>query len=206
MIRTLRRRSRGRRVVGPVMGLALLLSLAGCGTASETNTVSGQARAGDRKGYVSGDGSVERVDPANRETPLTLAGPTVDGRTWSLSEHRGQVVVLNVWGSWCPPCITETPELDKAYRNLTSRFTDVTFIGVDTKESPATAMAFIRANRVPYPSLADDGGQRVLSLNGKAPATPTTLVLDRDHRIAARVLGPLTAATLVGLVEDVRST
>lgn len=67
-------------------------------------------------------------------------------------------------------------------------------------------MAFIRANRVPYPSLADDGGHRVLSLNGKAPATPTTLVLDRDHRIAARVLGPLTAATLVGLVEDVRGT
>lgn len=202
----LRRHSGARWWSVSVLGLVLTLSVAGCGSTSDPNSVAGQARAGDRKGYVSGDGSVEQIEGADRDTPLTLAGPTVDGRTWSLREHRGQVVVLNVWGSWCPPCITETPELDQAYRNLTGRFTDVTFIGVDTKESPETAMAFIRANRVPYPSLADDGGQRMLSLKGKAPATPTTLVLDRDHRIAARVLGPLTAATLVGLVEDVRGT
>lgn len=202
----LRKGSRGSRVAWSVAGLVLLTSAAGCGTASDTNTVAEQARSGDRKGYVSGDGTVERIEPANREAPLTLAGPTVEGRTWSLSEHSGEVVVLNVWGSWCSPCITETPELDKAYRDLTGRFKDVTFIGVDTKESPESAMAFIRANRVPYPSLAYDGGQRVLSLKGKAPATPTTLVLDRQHRISARVLGPLTASTLVGLVEDVRAT
>ncbi|WP_343989794.1 TlpA disulfide reductase family protein [Terrabacter terrae] len=182
-----------------------MLTAAACGTTSGANSVAAQARAGDRKGYVSGDGSVERIDRADRGRPLTVAGPTVDGRTWSLQEHPGQVVVLNVWGSWCPPCITETPELDKAYRTLTGRFKDVAFIGLDTKESPESAMAFIRANRVPYPSLAYDGGQRMISLDGKAPATPTTLVLDRQHRIAARVLGPLTASTLVGLVEDVRA-
>ncbi|MER7071917.1 TlpA disulfide reductase family protein [Terrabacter sp. NPDC000476] len=188
-----------------VSTVVLVLTAAACGTTSGSNSVAAQARSGDRKGYVSGDGSVERIDPANRGTPLTVAGPTVDSRIWSLQDHPGQVVVLNVWGSWCPPCITETPELDKAYRNLTSRFKDVSFIGLDTKESPESALAFIRANRVPYLSLAYDGGERMLSLNGKAPATPTTLILDRQHRIAARVLGPLTASTLEGLVEDVRA-
>lgn len=197
---------RGARWSWASSSIVLALAVAGCGTTSDSNSVAAQARSGDRKGYVSGDGSVERISAAEREAPLTVAGPTVDGRSWSLQAHSGQVVVLNVWGSWCPPCITETPELDKAYRNLTRRFKDVAFVGLDTKESPESALAFIRANRVPYPSLAYDGGERMLSLNGKAPATPTTLILDRQHRIAARVLGPLTAATLEGLVEDVRAT
>lgn len=201
----LRPSPRGARVAWAVAGLVLTLTATACGTSSDANSIAAQARSGDRKGYVSGDGSVERVDAADRGRQITVAGPTVDGRTWSLQDHPGKVVVLNVWGSWCPPCIKETPELDKAYRNLTGRFKDVTFIGLDIQESPDSAMAFIRAHHIPYPSLAYDGGQRVLSLNGKAPATPTTLVLDRQHRIAARVLGPLTASTLIGLVEDVRA-
>ncbi|WP_330473529.1 TlpA family protein disulfide reductase [Terrabacter sp. C0L_2] len=199
-----RRHVPGARLAWVATGVAVLVTTAGCGT-SGASSVAAQARSGDRKGYVSGDGSVERVDAADRGPALALAGPTVDGRTWSLQEHSGQVVVVNVWGSWCPPCITETPALEKAYRTLTARYQDVAFIGLDTKEGPESALAFIRANHVPYPSLAYDGGQRMLSLNGKAAATPTTLVLDRQHRIAARVLGPVTAATLGGLVEDVRA-
>ena len=201
VIRPLRRA----RLVWAAPVLVFTLTTAACGATSDTSSVAAQARSGDRKGYISGDGSVQQIDSADRGTPLTLAGPTVDASTWSLQDHSGQVVVVNVWGSWCPPCITETPELDEAYRSLAGRFKDVTFIGLDIRESPETALAFIRAHRVPYPSLAYDGGQRMISLNGKAPATPTTLVLDRQHRIAARVLGPITASTLVGLVEDVRA-
>jgi hypothetical protein len=80
---------------------------------------------------------------------------------------------------------------------------DVAFIGLDTQESPASGLAFQNANTITYPSLAYDGGVPLLALQGKAVATPTTLVLDSQGRIAARVSGPVTQATLVGLVDDV---
>jgi hypothetical protein len=81
----------------------------------------------------------------------------------------------------------------------------VAFVGIDIKESAATAAAFLKANKVTYPSLSDSGsgGQPMLALQGKAAATPSTLVLDRQGRIAARVLGATTVSTLTGLVDDV---
>jgi len=81
----------------------------------------------------------------------------------------------------------------------------VQFVGIDIKESPATAAAFLKANGVTFPSLSDgaSGGQPMLALQGRAPATPSTLVLDRQGRIAARILGPVTAATLSAIVDDV---
>jgi thiol-disulfide isomerase/thioredoxin len=113
----------------------------------------------------------------------------------------GTVLVVNVWGSWCPPCIEETPALQKAHEQLAGK--DVEFIGLDIQESPESGLAFQKANNVAYPSLAYDGGVPLLALQGKVAATPTTLVLDRHGRIAARVSGPVTTATVVGLVDDV---
>ena len=76
-------------------------------------------------------------------------------------------------------------------------------MGINYRDGVETATAFLRANEITYPSLEDDGGRTLLALRGKANATPTTLVLDRRGRIAARVSGPVTAATLTGLVNDV---
>ncbi len=78
----------------------------------------------------------------------------------------------------------------------------VDFIGLDKLESPETGLAFQKANDVTYPSLAYDGGVPILSLQGKASATPTTLVLDAQGRIAARVSGPVSTTTLLGLIDD----
>ena len=170
---------------------------------SDPNSVEGQARSGDRKGYVAGDGSIEQLAVSDRGEPVTLTGTTLEGKPWSLADRAGAVVVVNVWGSWCPPCIEETPALQKAWQKVQTDGPRVDFIGLDKLESPETGLAFQKANDVTYPSLAYDGGVPILSLQGKASATPTTLVLDAQGRIAARVSGPVTTTTLLGLVDDV---
>ena len=169
---------------------------------SDPNSVEEQARSGDRKGYVAGDGSIEQLAVADRGEPVTLSGTTLEGQPWSLADKAGTVVVVNVWGSWCPPCIEETPALQKAWEKVQADGKRVDFIGLDKLESPETGLAFQKANDVTYPSLAYDGGVPILSLQGKASATPTTLVLDAQGRIAARVSGPVTTTTLLGLIDD----
>ena len=170
---------------------------------SDPNSVADQARSGDRKGYVAGDGSIEQVPVAERGEPVRLSGTTLEGKPWDIAERAGTVLVVNVWGSWCPPCIEETPALQKAWETVRAKGKKVEFIGLDKLESPETGLAFQTANKVTYPSLAYDGGVPLLALQGKASATPTTLVLDGEARIAARVSGPVSTTTLLGLVDDV---
>ena len=187
-----------------VVGAAAVLILTGC--SEDANSVAAQARAGDAKGFVAGDGSVQQLSPAERTTTVSLAGTTVEGRPWSMAANApGKVVVVNVWGSWCAPCREETPHLQQVWSAVSSAGRPVQLVGIDFKESSATALAYSRSQGVTYPSLSDgdSGGQPMLALQGKAAATPTTLVLDRQGRVAARVLGATTAATLTALVDDV---
>jgi thiol-disulfide isomerase/thioredoxin len=199
--------TRGRaatRLLAPLAVLALAAVTAGC--SSDANTVAEQAKAGDGKGYVAGDGTVQQLAVTDRTVTVALAGTTVDGATWSAAaDASGKVVVVNVWGSWCGPCVDETPHLQQVWSTLSAAGKPVQFVGIDIKESPATAAAFLKANGVGYPSLSDSasGGAPMLALQGKASATPTTLVLDRQGRIAARVLGATTASTLIAIVDDV---
>lgn len=176
-------------------------TLAAC--SEDPNSVAAQAKAGDRKNYVSGDGTIERLAPENRGAPVALSGTTLEGEPWSMGGRAGTVFVVNVWGSWCPPCIEETPALQKAWEQVQAEKLDVEFIGLDKMESAETGLAFQKANDVTYPSLAYDGGLPILALQGRATATPSTLVLDRQGRIAARVSGPVTTSTLTALIDDV---
>lgn len=175
-------------------------ALAACG--SDPNSVAEQAKSGDRKGYVSGDGATEWLEAGDRGDPVSLQGPTLDGRTWRSTEHLGKVVVVNVWGSWCPPCVAEMPALQQAWDDARAAGDPVVFIGVNDRESPETARAFVRANKITFPSLAADGGAPLLALQGKASARPTTLLLDGQGRIAARVSGQVSESTLTALVDD----
>lgn len=192
------------RVGAAVAAVGLLVTVAAC--SSDANSVAEQAKAGDGKGYVAGDGSVQQVAAADRSTVVALSGTTVDGASWSTAaDAKGKVVVVNVWGSWCGPCVDETPHLQQVWSSLSAAGKPVQFVGIDIKESPVNAAAFLKANGITYPSLSDSasGGQPMLALQGRASATPTTLVLDRQGRIAARVLGATTASTLSGLIDDV---
>ena len=84
-------------------------ALAGC--SADANSIAEQAKTGDQKGYVSGDGSVEKIAVGDRGQPVKLSGDTIDGGTWAMPTSQDTVVVVNVWGSWCPPCVAETPTL-----------------------------------------------------------------------------------------------
>ena len=195
-------RRRGAFVAACALGLSLVT--AACN--DDANSVASQAMAGDGKGYVAGDGTVEQLAVADRGAAVSLGGTTVDGKSWSTAaDAPGKVVVVNVWGSWCAPCVDETPHLQQVWQSYSTAGKPVAFVGIDIKESAATAAAFLKANSVTYPSLSDSwsGGQPMLALQGKAAATPSTLVLDRQGRIAARVLGATTVSTLTGLVDDV---
>jgi peroxiredoxin len=180
---------------------ALLVGASGC--TQDPNSVAAQAKAGDQKGYVSGDGAVESIPAAERGVPVELKGELLNGTAWDAASARGKVLVLNVWGSWCAPCVAEAPDLQKAWAGLQADQVPAQFLGIDFREDPARGAAFATKAGITYPSLSDESGVTILALQGKAPTVPTTLVLDTQGRIAARVNGPATASTLRGLVDDV---
>ena len=157
------------------------------------------------KGYVTGDGTVTVVDAADRRTPLTeVAGETVDGEPVALSELRGKVVVMPVWGSWCAPCRAEAPALAAAARDLEDE--GVVFLGINTRDARRDdAVQFVRRFEVPYESIYDPDGEVLLAFHGTLPpqTIPSFAVLDQEGRIAGRILGEASTATLYGVVEEV---
>jgi thiol-disulfide isomerase/thioredoxin len=180
-----------------VVASTVLVLVTGCGTG-------GPAPAGgDGQGFVGGDGSVRVVDPEARQPAPDVSGETVDGGLLALSDLRGKVVVLNVWGSWCAPCREEAPYLQGVYDD--TRRDGVRFVGINTRDDVAAAQAFERSFGVTYPSLVDTDGRLLLQFRGSLPPSsiPSTLVVDREGRIAARVLGPTTYSALKRLVDDV---
>ncbi len=185
-----------------MLGGAAAFTLMGCG-ATTGSDIAAQAKDGDNKGYIAGDGTVQQIARTERETRIALAGTTLEGQAWSSDDVLGQVLVINVWGSWCGPCIAELPDLEEAYEATVGEDEPVTFIGVNRRDSAATALAFQKSKKVPYSSLEDDGGKTQLDLQGLANATPTTLVLDRDGLVAGRVSGQVDASVLRAMVMDV---
>lgn len=140
--------------------------------------------------------------PGQRQPAPNASGRTLDGEELSLRDFRGQVVVVNVWGSWCVPCREEAPDLARLARETKSA--GVQFIGIDTRDTPAAARAFVRRYHIPYPSINDQDGTVLLRFANIIPvsAVPSTLVIDPNGKIAARVIGRVTYRTLHGLIND----
>lgn len=158
------------------------------------------------KGYIDGTGVITRLEVAERTKPGEVSGETLEGKELALSDYAGKVVVLNVWGSWCPPCRKEADTLADAARELAKD--DVVFVGVNTRDaSQDQGLAFQRRYDVPYDSLYDPSGRTLLAFRGTLTPTsiPSTVVLDQQGRVAARILGEVSSRrTLVGLVRDVQ--
>jgi thiol-disulfide isomerase/thioredoxin len=177
-------------LVRSVVPLGVALVLTGCGGSA---TEPGQS---DGKRFIEGTGEIMIVASAERKAAPDLRGTTLDGKPLALADYRGKVVVLNVWASWCAPCRAEAPGMERIYRSERSK--GVEFVGIDTRDQPDNARAFVRNFSLTYPSLVDSGGQMVLQFKGTLPpnAIPTTLILDRQGRIAVRALKPLTEEEL----------
>ncbi|WP_035937546.1 TlpA family protein disulfide reductase [Knoellia aerolata] len=180
-----------------------LLTIGGC--SSDPNSIAEQAKRGDQKGYIAGNGAIEQIPVAKRLKPITLEGTTLDGTEWSSTSARGKdIVVINLWGSWCPPCIEEVPDLEKVWTEVQAAKKPVQFMGIDFRESPERGRAFVATQNMTYPSLSDESGVLILAFGRQAPTSPpSTLILDRDGRVAARASGVVSAATLRGLIDDV---
>jgi thiol-disulfide isomerase/thioredoxin len=176
---------------------AALLALPACS--------SGTAATVADQGFISGDGTVTQLAVGERKDPVAFGGTTLEGTRFDVRSLRGDVVVVNVWASWCAPCIAEAAGLQKVHEQTEAE--GVRFIGINTETDEAAARAHERRFGVTYPSLADDGGRVLLRLRGSLPptATPSTLVLDRSGRVAARVIGRVDASTLRSLVDDARA-
>ena len=180
---------------------SVLVLLAGCSTTGADEPVRGTGQ----QGYVGSDGALTRIAPDQRVPGPTLSGPELgsDATNVSTADYAGKVVVLNVWGSWCGPCRQEAPALQAA---SVATKADAQFVGINTRDfSPAAPEAFQRAQGITYPSIFDPSGQSLLRLGGQIPpaAIPSTLVLDRQGRVAIRVLGAITETTLTDMVGEV---
>jgi len=186
--------TRTRALAASALAVAALLS--GCSSSGSGDGTSG---------FVAGDGSTVLTTPDQRSAAPAVSGTTLDGAPLDLGTLRGKVVVVNFWASWCGPCRTETSALEQVYTQEKDK--GVAFVGVVSagKDSLANAQAFTRTFDVSYPSIFDKDNSVVLAFHGalSPAAIPTTLVLDRQGRVAARALDAVDKSRLLGMIEPV---
>ena len=163
-----------------------------------------QTRSAGQVGYPDVPRNLTRVPPDQRKELPSVSGPALgSNQTISTQDYRGKVVVINVWGSWCPPCRKEAPDLQAA----SVETKDVAqFVGITSKDyDPAPAEAFVRSFKITYPSIYDPTGKVLLAFAGDLPpsAIPSTMIIDQQGRLAVRVLSEVSMITLVDMINDV---
>ena len=195
----LRRRAFLKLGAGLALGVPFAAAVAGC---APDDPLAEQANAGDNKNYIAGDGSVTEYDAAERGEAVQLSGTLFDGTEVDSAQWVGSVVVLNFWYAACAPCRKEAPDLVELHSTFEPE--GALFYGVNIRDEKATAEAFERNFSVPYPSFKDKDGGVLLGMSNYVPpqAVPTTLVLDREGRVAARILGLADKGTLKALIRD----
>ena len=139
----------------------------------------------------------------SRPQAPAVSGTTVTGSKLSLLAYHGDVVVLNFWGSWCAPCRDEAPGLGTLASQLQPR--GVRFVGIDIRDQSDAAQAFMQDFRISYPSISDPSGAIALEFRATDPpaAIPSTIIIDRTGRIAARIIGPVSYSTLKALLTPI---
>ena len=174
-----------------IVVLSVSLLVAGCGLLSPDEELLIPVQAGE---LTSDPGIGLTVIPeGERGEPLELAGVDLDGEPLALSDSRGEVTVVNSWATWCPPCRTEMPEFAEVAEKLAGQ--GVTFVGINVQDDPAGAREYTADT--PYPSIVDDDGSLVAQIPDVPPRSlPVTVILDRQGRIAVRIVGPIVLGTL----------
>lgn len=178
------------------LGVAAALAVTGC---SSSEKLAEQYQNSSDKGYISGDGSIESIPPAKRGEPVKYSGMATDGEAREYGEYLGDVVVMNFWYAGCPPCRAEAPDLVAVANEYADQ--GVRFLGVNTRDQLAQAQMFEKEFSIPYPSILDKTNDAAVqrAFAGSVPlnTVPTTLILDRQGRVAHRILGQIADASML---------
>jgi peroxiredoxin len=198
-VRLTGRRPRPRRALAAAAVAAVLgLALASCsgGTNAVDQSSGGQYR------YVQSTKKGELIPAASRKLAGDVNGTLLTGAKYALSSDAGQVVVLNYFASWCPPCQTETPQFDSVYRQRKGQ--GVTFVGVDAKDSPKSgAASWVQEKGITFPVLYDPNAKTALQLGGVPIVTlPATVLIDKQGKVAAVYQSSLLPADLNPLLDQ----
>ncbi len=188
------------RTLVAALAAASALALAGC-----SSTGGSSSSDSSNTSFVKGDGEVTTVAAGHRGAVINLSGKDLNGQQLALSSFRGKVVVINVWGSWCAPCRAEAPQFESVYKAEQGK--GVAFLGIDTRDLQIPeAQAFVTQQGLTYPNLYDPDGSLLLHFPAGSldpQAIPSTLILDRQGRIAVRALEPLEGSQLTQLLAPV---
>lgn len=176
------------------------LVLTSCGTSGNDDLAERASNNGTN--YVAGDGSVQEFSAGERGEPVHFEADLFDGSSVDSSTWEGEVAVINFWYAACAPCRVEAPDLEALHQEFLDD--GVQFYGVNTRDTQPTAEAFERRFGITYPSIEDRGGSVMLAMTDYVPpsAVPTTLVIDREGKVAARILGIAEPGTLRALIES----
>lgn len=180
-----------RRSAVPVLvaAAAAAATVAGCSAGSA-------ASANPDDGLVAAQIGISQIAPGDRPVAPKLSGTTLQGKPLALSQYAGDVVVVNVWGSWCSDCRQEEPALEATYQQFKAQ--GVQFLGINTRDDNASALAYDTTFGVTYPSLQDPDETLLLQFKTMLPATdvPATVVIDKQGKVAVRMLGAITEPQL----------
>ncbi|GAB3586448.1 TlpA disulfide reductase family protein [Amycolatopsis endophytica] len=185
-----------RRVLAAVLAAAFVLT--GCSTGDDA------VSQGSNFQFVAPGGKTDIFyEGADRQPIPEMSGDDLmnEGKTISVADYAGKVVVLNIWGQWCAPCRTEAPELEKLHTR--TRAQGVQVLGLDVRDDDRSApQDFVRNRQLTYPSIYDAPGRSLLKLSGyPRNAVPSTIILDKQQRVAAVYLRSILAADVLPVVQ-----
>ena len=191
-------RMRARRLAWPALIAVAALTVAGC----DGGDIGANTPLSSGASFVGSSYQSTFFRPGSRSEAPAVSGTTVTGQKLSLAAYRGDVIALNFWGSWCAPCRSEAPALGTMATQLQPK--GIRFVGIDIRDEPTAALAFMQDFGISYPSISDPSDFIAALFHDFPPAAiPSTIIIDRTGRIAAVIIGPVTYRNLRPLLTQV---